>query len=225
MTKRAIGSPGRPAPRSQIVPVRRGILPRGICSGTLPAHANRMNVEILGPLFGLSELLLGLFKRSKKGSVSSDRGSLRLLWLVILASVGLAIASTIFLPRAGSRVLRDIHPLGTALVLSGLALRWWAILYLGRHFTVDVAIAADHRLVDTGPYRLIRHPSYTGALAAFLGLGICFENYAALAVITVPVTLAFLRRMAVEEAALNRALAGEYAAYSARTKRLIPWIY
>ena len=107
----------------------------------------------------------------------------------------------------------------------GLALRWWAIVHLGRYFTVNVSIAIDHKVVDSGPYRLLRHPSYTGALVAFLGLGICSGNYGSLLAFTVPVALVFLRRIAIEEAALTAALAGDYTAYAARTKRLIPWIY
>ncbi len=186
---------------------------------------NLSSVQILGPLFGLSELVLALFKRSKTGAVSMDRGSLWLLWAVILVSILLANGAASHLPQADSRILRETRPLGVALFFGGLALRWWAIVHLGRHFTVNVSIAADHRVVDSGPYRLIRHPSYAGALAAFIGLGICYTNYASLVVIAVPVTLAFLRRIAVEEAALTAALAGDYGAYAARTKRLIPWVY
>jgi protein-S-isoprenylcysteine O-methyltransferase len=183
------------------------------------------SVDVLGPLFGLSELLLALFKRSKEGAVSKDRGSLWLLWAVILASIGLASLSAALLPRANSGFLGEIRPLGVALFLGGLALRWWAIVYLGRHFTVNVSIAPDHRVVDSGPYRFVRHPSYAGALLAFVGLGICYGNYASLIAIAVPVTLAFLRRIAVEEAALTKALAGAYSEYASRTRRLVPWIY
>ena len=63
----------------------------------------------------------------------------------------------------------------------GIAIRWYAIVYLGRFFTVNVAIAADHRLIDSGPYRFVRHPSYIGALMAFLGLGLTLGNWVSLA--------------------------------------------
>ena len=58
---------------------------------------------------------------------------------------------------------------GVVLFVAGLLLRWWAIIVLGRFFTVDVSIAEGHELIESGPYRFIRHPSYTGALLAFLG--------------------------------------------------------
>jgi protein-S-isoprenylcysteine O-methyltransferase len=183
------------------------------------------SLEYLGALFGVSEVLLAIVKRSKGDSVSKDRGSLWMLWVVILTSIGLANALVILAPSADSAFLHSVRLPGAALVVAGLSLRWYAIFYLGRSFTVDVAVSADQKVVDTGPYRLIRHPSYTGALVAFLGLGICSENYASMLVLILPVTLAFLRRIAIEESVLGESLGTRYTAYAARTKRLIPWIY
>ena len=104
-------------------------------------------------------------------------------------------------------------------------LRWYAIIYLGRFFTVNVAIAADHRLIDGGPYRFVRHPSYSGALMVFLGLGLCIGNWLSVAVMIVPISLVFIWRIHVEEAALLQGLGDSYREYMGRTKRLIPSIY
>ena len=179
----------------------------------------------LGLAYGLSEFALSLWKRSREGDHRADRSSLRLLWGVILASIAAAVVAAQRLPAAASTLLATLYPLGVAFFAAGIALRWGAILYLGRYFTVDVAIAADHRVVDTGPYRWVRHPSYTGALLAFAGFGLCLGNWASLALVLVPITAAFLWRIAVEEAALTGALGPDYADYARRTKRLIPFIY
>jgi protein-S-isoprenylcysteine O-methyltransferase len=98
-------------------------------------------------------------------------------------------------------------------------------LAVNKRAKVAVAIAADHRLIDTGPYRFVRHPSYTGALMAFLGLALCLANWASRVVMVVPVFLVFLRRMQVEEGALLQALGDQYREYMNRTKRLIPAVY
>jgi len=114
---------------------------------------------------------------------------------------------------------------GLGLILLGLVIRWVAILSLGRLFTVDVAIVQGHHVVRTGLYKWIRHPSYTGALLSFLGLGLAFSNCYSIVVIFVPICSAFLYRIHVEEKTLLAAFGDEYREYSAATKRLIPWLY
>jgi protein-S-isoprenylcysteine O-methyltransferase len=179
----------------------------------------------LGLSFGLSEVALAIFKRAKTADASgADRGSLPLLWIVILASVYAAYSASYVAPQWHIRQTGLCFATGLAVFAVGLGLRWYAIVYLGRFFTVDVAIAADHRLVDSGPYRYIRHPSYTGALLALLGLGLCLCNWVSLAVILAPV-LVFVRRIQVEEAALLAGLGDGYRRYMQHTRRLIPGVY
>jgi protein-S-isoprenylcysteine O-methyltransferase Ste14 len=101
----------------------------------------------------------------------------------------------------------------------------YAIWRLGRFFTVNVAIAADHQLIDSGPYRLVRHPSYTGALFAFFGIVLTMGNWLSLLVVMLPVFAVFVYRMNVEERALISGLGDSYRAYITRTKRLIPFVY
>jgi len=179
--------------------------------------------SILGGLYGLSELLLAFMKRAKGHSEAKDRGSLIILWTVIVGSVVAAnFASHLF---TGFAFSKSLYPYGCGIFCGGLFVRWYAILYLGRFFTVDVAIHSDHRVVDSGPYHFVRHPSYFGALVAFFGLGVCLLNWISLLVIFIPVTLAFLYRISVEESALIGALGISYADYTQRTKRLLPFVY
>ncbi len=182
--------------------------------------------SVLGVIYVVSELGLGWNKRAAAGAARvEDRGSLRLLWVVVLVSVTLAFNLAYQLPQADMNAGPLLRVLGIATFVAGLLIRWYAIVRLGRFFTVNVAIATDHRLIDTGPYRLVRHPSYSGALMAFLGLGLCLANWASLAVIVVPIFMVFLRRMHIEEAALLQAFGDQYRAYMRRTKRLIPSVY
>ncbi len=67
--------------------------------------------------------------------------------------------------------------LGVVVFVLGLALRAWAVRELGRFFKFTVVVQSDHRVVDTGPYGLIRHPSYTGLLMVELGLGIMLGTW------------------------------------------------
>jgi protein-S-isoprenylcysteine O-methyltransferase len=187
---------------------------------------NNSIASVLGLAYVLSELGLALKRRAKAGeSRLEDRGSLALLWIVIVASVTSSFEIAHALPAAGMGAVPTVRFLGLAAFAAGLAIRWYSIIHLGRFFTVNVAIAANHRLIDTGPYRFVRHPSYTGALMAFLGLALCLANWASLAVMLIPVFLVFLRRMHVEEGVLLQALGDQYRDYMHRTKRLIPAVY
>jgi len=187
---------------------------------------NNSIASVLGLIYVLSELGLTLKKRAKvEETRDADRGSLALLWIVIVASVTLAFNAAYALPAAAMSEVPTLRFLGIVIFAAGLAIRWYAIVHLGRFFTVNVAISTSHRLIDTGPYRFVRHPSYTGALMAFLGLALCLANWASLVILLVPVFLVFLRRMHVEEGALLQAFGNQYRDYMRRTKRLIPAVY
>jgi protein-S-isoprenylcysteine O-methyltransferase len=183
------------------------------------------NPLLLGAIYGLSELYLAVTRRSQPQAVSHDRRSLVLLWTVIVVSLWLGIQMIWFFPSAAVPLPAGLYIFGFILFLSGLALRWYSIGYLGRYFTVNVSIATEHKLIDSGPYRYIRHPSYTGALLAFVGLGLCFGNWLTIFFLTVPIIAAFLWRIRIEERALTDALGEDYRSYIQRTKRLIPRVY
>lgn len=179
----------------------------------------------LGLTYLISELLLSATRRSRGEGTRQDRSTLRVLWIVIFASIfaGVYVANTwrsATLPARGTFAL-----IGLVLFVLGLVLRWWSIVTLGRFFTVDVQIARDHEVVERGPFRVLRHPSYTGVLLAFIGFALTIGNWATLIVILAPITAAFIYRIRVEEEALSAALGEQYTSYMQRTKRLVPFVY
>ena len=181
---------------------------------------------MLGVVYVVSEIALSAIKRAQVGAQIADRGSLSLIWIVVSISVFCAFCVHLALPAADFGPLSALaRASGAGFFVLGLSIRWAAIIFLGRFFTVNVAIASDHKLIDAGPYRYIRHPSYTGALIAFLGLGLCIGNWVSLAVLFVPIFVVFQHRMRIEEAALLQGLGDQYRTYMQRTKRLIPAIY
>ncbi len=177
-------------------------------------------------LFPISEIALAVLKRAdSRAAAVRDRGSMGLIWLVIGASVSVAAASQWVSAAAIHAPAAILRPLALGLIVSGLVVRWMSILTLGRFFTVNVAAQNDHSLVETGLYRHLRHPSYSGLLLAFLGLGVFFANWLSLAVLVVPTTLAVLRRIAIEERVLRDALGSSYVEYCSRTRRLVPGLF
>jgi len=114
---------------------------------------------------------------------------------------------------------------GLGVLAAGVALRTWAILTLGRLFTFVVVIQDGHRVVASGPYRLLRPPSYTGGLAGFLGVGIALDSWLSMIILVLIPLCAILVRIHVEEAELARALGQDYQRYVSCTRRLVPGLW
>jgi protein-S-isoprenylcysteine O-methyltransferase Ste14 len=114
---------------------------------------------------------------------------------------------------------------GLALAWAGIGLRLWAKRTLGRFFVGAVVIQNDHDVVTNGPYALIRHPGYAGAIVAMTGMGIATANALSMAVFTLVSLVVFTRTIAVEEATLAQQLGQPYVSYQSRTARLVPGIW
>ena len=179
----------------------------------------------LSALLLASEIALALAKRSKIPDGGKDRLTLPLLWTVIFVSIFAGFFLRGALPQGRLPHGQVFYLIGLVLFVLGLIVRWIAIIHLGRFFTVNVAIAEDHELITTGPYRYVRHPSYTGTLLIFLGFGLCMLNIFSVAAVFLPIFVAFFWRMHVEEAALHEAFGDRYQAYVARTRRIIPLVW
>jgi protein-S-isoprenylcysteine O-methyltransferase Ste14 len=111
------------------------------------------------------------------------------------------------------------------LIWVGLALRVWAVLALGGAFSTFVQVTGDQTVVTRGPYRWVRHPSYTGLLLIGLGFGVGAGNWLSLLICAVVPLLGLLPRIAVEEAEMVRVLGGQYRDYQTTTHRLVPGLW
>jgi protein-S-isoprenylcysteine O-methyltransferase Ste14 len=115
--------------------------------------------------------------------------------------------------------------LGCAVGLTGVTLRWWAIRTLGKQFTRELHVGSDRELVVDGPYRYVRHPSYTGAILMLAGVGLGLGNALALAVCLVLPALGYIQRIPREEKLLREELGEPYIEYSSQRRRLVPGVY
>jgi protein-S-isoprenylcysteine O-methyltransferase Ste14 len=115
--------------------------------------------------------------------------------------------------------------IGFAVLVAGILLRAWAILTLGRFFTPSVQIQQGQRVVESGPYRYVRHPSYTGMLVALIGLGIALDDWLSLLVLALLPLTGILVRIRYEESVLLDSLGDDYRDYAARTSRLVPGVW
>jgi protein-S-isoprenylcysteine O-methyltransferase Ste14 len=171
------------------------------------------------------EIFLLVVKRGRRTVTTGDRGTLRLLWILIGGGclVGFLLAPKVSVFRWPESLA--IVLLADALLLTGIILRIWAIVHLGKFFSVDVGIQQGHRVVQDGPYRFVRHPSYSASMIALTGMACLTFNWLGFLVILVSSLTAYSIRISAEEKILSLKLGEDYRRYAERTKRLIPGIY
>jgi len=174
----------------------------------------------------LPEIIASKTKRSTNSSTPRDRGSLYLIAALWWVGIAMDFSLSSLLPQAAIPWKRTaLFFVGITLMLQGIVFRWYCVAVLGKYFTFDVAIQSGHILVEAGPYRYVRHPSYTGALLTLLGFGLSLGNWAGLAVLISCMGLAYAYRIPTEEAALAAALGDTYMQYRKRTWRLVPFLF
>jgi protein-S-isoprenylcysteine O-methyltransferase len=186
-----------------------------------------MDWGLIVAVYVASEVVIGTRKYAgaADNAKSVDAGSLQLIWLAVaFGLVAARWASTnIDVGRFDRASMAEAWIV--VLMIGGIFLRWWSISVLGRFFTVDVAIHADHELVTSGPYARVRHPSYTGTLLALVAIGLSTASWLGLAILMVPVLAATANRVRIEERALHGALGQTWTGYARRTSRLVPFVW
>jgi protein-S-isoprenylcysteine O-methyltransferase Ste14 len=176
-------------------------------------------------LFALGEYVMRFRSGFNRGGKRAERWSL----LVVVAAVvggmlgGLQLAHWQAASIGAARW--PLFVVGLALMAIGVLVRQWAILVLGRFFTVDVRVHPNQTVVDRGPYRWVRHPSYSGLVLFFAGVGLAVSNWASLIVLALVPTAGLLVRIHSEERALIAGLGEQYRRYAATRRRLFPGIW
>ena len=169
------------------------------------------------------EFWIGSRDRRAASGERKDRGSMLLIFLAVWTGISIAFTAPyavrwayIPLPRA------PLFWTAIALIWVGIVLRLWAVLTLGKFFRMQVHIQDEHRLVTRGPYRFLRHPSYTGGLLTVTGIGLAMGNWISVAGAFLCLFLAYCVRILVEEKALKARFGEAFVAHKKRTWAVIP---
>jgi protein-S-isoprenylcysteine O-methyltransferase Ste14 len=179
----------------------------------------------------VSEIAIAIISAINKstGSITrADKFSSVFVWLATIPAIVLAflIRRHLICP-SGFGDLPAPFPgiLGCFCLTGGVAIRLTAVAALRRQFTTQVTIVERHKIVETGIYRILRHPAYLGYLLSLLGIGLVLGNWVSLAVLVVLPLAGILYRIRVEERVLLAYFGPAYQEYANRTKRLLPGIW
>jgi len=176
-------------------------------------------------LFALGEYAMRFRSHFNRSGRRAERWSL----LVVLAAVIGGMLGGIELANRKVGLIGSarwpLFVVGLVLMAAGVFVRQWAILTLGRFFTPEVRVHPGQTVVERGPYRWVRHPSYSGLLIFFVGLGLALSDWLSVVVLAVLPAAGLLVRIRSEERALLGALGEEYRRYAATRRRLFPGIW
>jgi len=167
----------------------------------------------------LSEVANNAWSWKNSRTTAQDKGSYR----VVIAAIWLSIFIVFILRSYGIGAFTGrVQYIGMILLAAGVVLREWAIVVLGKHFTVRVQVNEDARLVTQGPYSYIRHPAYTGNLLTLTGLSLAVGSWLGTIFVLVVIGIAHEYRIRIEEEALQKAFGPDYEEYKKRTWKLLP---
>ena len=181
--------------------------------------------QIVLALWILSEIVGGtLIPYIRRGGTvlnRKDRGSGFFIFFIIFLSI---ITAIIFASANIAMLPNWFFYLGIIVIILGIIFRQWSIAVLGRFFSGTVGTQKGQKVVEKGPYKYIRHPSYTGALLILIGIGLALQSWGAVITLALLFSLAYGYRIHIEENVLISELGDPYIEYKKRTKRLIPYI-
>jgi protein-S-isoprenylcysteine O-methyltransferase Ste14 len=171
------------------------------------------------------ELFMNI-KQNRKNTIknSGDKGSLWLLYILI--TIGYVLSFSIGSTKIGRIYNWDMFfGIGIILIVIGLFIRIKAILTLNKYFTYVVSKVDNHKLIETGLYKIIRHPGYLGQIIIFMGISCALSNWLSIVLMFIPVAIGYLYRIKVEENFMEEQIGEDYKNYQKRTKKLFPLIY
>ena len=161
----------------------------------------------------------------EKGKTTIDRTTRNYNFISLLIAISLAAIISWIPVFQFNRRTSIVFWIGILILCLGLFLRYWSINVLGKYFRTTVELEKGQKVIQKGPYKWIRHPSYSGIILFCIGYGLAVQNWLSLIIAISLPTIALLYRIKIEEEALVKGIGTDYEAYQKKTKKLIPGIW
>jgi protein-S-isoprenylcysteine O-methyltransferase len=197
----------------------------GVPSIWNPAMLQAPHLWILVLIGVLATLFQPAYNPFNRSPNAEDRGTAnQIIWSIYVTQLSVLIeAAYIRYPESISWTA--LTTLALILMVTGLAIRTWAVLTLGGYFTWHISTRKDQPIIKTGPYAFVRHPGYFGAFLTYASSALFLKAWIAFVLAIVILLFAFLRRIHYEEKELRLNLGSQYVSYCSSVKRFIPGIW
>lgn len=166
----------------------------------------------------------GRGRQAKQTTPEGKRNDLLCFFGVGAAGI-IAISLKALLPSARLYDSSVLFWLGIAFVWLGMLLRHWAVMTLGRYHVMTIYAEPKQPVIERGPYKYIRHPSYLGALTAIIGIALAINSIFGSILLVTAATIALIQRINLEDRYLIKHLGTTYEEYAKRTFRLVPFVW
>jgi protein-S-isoprenylcysteine O-methyltransferase Ste14 len=183
-------------------------------------------ILLIALIISLSGIVINMIKKGDNEKIKFIKDGATLFWFRVIIPFALVISLVFYFSKIGclSWTILSLY-LGCFLVVLGLSIRWISVISLGNAFTVKVSILENHSLKTDGIYKYIRHPSYTGILVYYFGLGLVMQNWICIIILIIAPLLVVVNRIQVEEKVLIQNFLNDYKTYQKRSWRLFPFIF
>lgn len=162
--------------------------------------------------------------KDAKEHAASDKKSILIILMMSSLSVAFSVVEWAYTTDTTYSSFW-LNFIGLIMLTGGIFIRVWAIKTLGKHFTATVTLTNNHKFISSGPYKLVRHPSYLGAFLAIVGCPVFLNAAWATLLSFIFMTIAYIIRITVEEKMLTSYFGKSYEKYKRKTKMIIPFIW
>jgi protein-S-isoprenylcysteine O-methyltransferase Ste14 len=181
------------------------------------------NLVIMVAIFAVWATQPPISKKETLDNKNRDKFSVLLIIIMSVLSVAVSVIDWAYFRNAHNNLFLSV--IGLIIIATGIMFRIWAIRTLGKHFTPTVQVKEDYQLITSGPYSVVRHPSYLGAMWAMVGTSVFLNSIIGIIISFGCMFYAYYIRIDTEERALSELFGKKYSEYQKKVKKLIPFIW
>lgn len=183
--------------------------------------------QVVFIFFIVSELLIWFFTSfyNKNSSGKKEKGDKNSYIILVSGTFSIIFLNVVCRKYIISLIASiSLFWIGSICIVTGVFLRVYSVLTLGKFFTLSVQVTSKQKIIQTGPYKYVRHPAYSGSILSLIGIAFSFRDIIGIILTIAIITIIYRYRIKVEEKMLEKTFPDSYKEYKKRTKKIIPFI-
>lgn len=182
--------------------------------------------QIVFLLYIMAEVfILGYTSWQNRKSLDKNKGDKGSYLVIVFGTIAIIYLNLFCRKNYLSILPETMFWTGGVAIIAGIVLRLKSVLTLGKFFTVSVQVDSKQRIIQTGLYKYIRHPAYSGSILSLIGIALAFRSILGIIGTIIIIAVIYGYRIKIEEKLLESNFKSSYKEYKEHTKRIIPFIW